>query len=265
MEFSIKENAMNKDSVRQVLVVLAFALTLTVNGLANGLPLNGYNTGQISDMFVVYFVPAGYVFSIWGVIYLFLAGFAIYQALPSQRENPLLRSIGYLFVLNCLANSAWIFFWHYLLFPWTLLMMLIILASLIVIYLRLDIGRSRASAAETWLVRVPFSIYLGWITVATIANVTDLLEYWSWNGWGIFPEHWAVIMLAVATLLAALVSFTRRDVAFLLVLIWAFAGIGVKQAETAVVANAAWTATGLVALILVVGYFWRRPKPVASS
>jgi hypothetical protein len=256
---------MNKDNVRQVLVILALILTLVVNWLANALPINGYTTAQVSDMFAVYFVPAGYVFAIWGVIYLFLIGFAAYQALPSQRENPRLRSIGYVFILSCLANSAWIFFWQYLLFSWTLLLMLTLLVSLILIYLRLDIGRSRASTAETWLVRVPFSIYLGWVTVATIANVTDVLEYWSWNGWGIFPEHWAVIMLAIATLLAALVSFTRRDAAFLLVLIWAFAGIGVKQADTAVVANAAWTATGLVALILVVGLFWKRPKPVASN
>jgi hypothetical protein len=256
---------MNKDNVRQVLVILALILTLMVNWLANALPINGYTTAQVSDMFAVYFVPAGYVFAIWGVIYLFLIGFAAYQALPSQRENPRLRSIGYVFILSCLANSAWIFFWQYLLFSWTLLLMLTLLVSLILIYLRLDIGRSRASTAETWLVRVPFSIYLGWVTVATIANVTDVLEYWSWNGWGIFPEHWAVIMLAIATLLAALVSFTRRDAAFLLVLIWAFAGIGVKQADTAVVANAAWTATGLVALILVVGLFWKRPKPVASN
>jgi hypothetical protein len=256
---------MNKDNVRQVLVILALILTLVVNWLANALPINGYTTAQVSDMFAVYFVPAGYVFAIWGVIYLFLIGFAAYQALPSQRENPRLRSIGYVFILSCLANSAWIFFWQYLLFSWTLLLMLTLLVSLILIYLRLDIGRSRASTAETWLVRVPFSIYLGWVTVATIANVTDVLEYWSWNGWGIFPEHWAVIMLAIATLLAALVSFTRRDSAFLLVLIWAFAGIGVKQADTAVVANAAWTATGLVALILVVGLFWKRPKPVTSN
>jgi hypothetical protein len=256
---------MNKDNVRQVLVILALILTLVVNWLANALPINGYTTAQVSDMFAVYFVPAGYVFAIWGVIYLFLIGFAAYQALPSQRENPRLRSIGYVFILSCLANSAWIFFWQYLLFSWTLLLMLTLLVSLILIYLRLDIGRSRASTAETWLVRVPFSIYLGWVTVATIANVTDVLEYWSWNGWGIFPEHWAVIMLAIATLLAALVSFTRRDAAFLLVLIWAFAGIGVKQADTAVVANAAWTATGLVALILVVGLFWKRPKPVTSN
>jgi hypothetical protein len=256
---------MNKDNVRQVLVILALILTLMVNWLANALPINGYTTAQDSDMFAVYFVPAGYVFAIWGVIYLFLIGFAAYQALPSQRENPRLRSIGYVFILSCLANSAWIFFWQYLLFSWTLLLMLTLLVSLILIYLRLDIGRSRASTAETWLVRVPFSIYLGWVTVATIANVTDVLEYWSWNGWGIFPEHWAVIMLAIATLLAALVSFTRRDAAFLLVLIWAFAGIGVKQADTAVVANAAWTATGLVALILVVGLFWKRPKPVTSN
>ena len=103
---------MKKDIVRQVVNLLATVATITINGLANALPLNGQTTGEISDRFDVYFVPAGYVFSIWGLIYLALSAFAVYQALPAQRENPHLRRIGYLFALSCVANSAWIFLWH---------------------------------------------------------------------------------------------------------------------------------------------------------
>ncbi len=103
---------MSKDRVRQILVVLAVLAMITVNILANALPINGQNTGEISDRFDVFFVPAGYVFSIWGLIYLGLLAYAVYQALPAQAENPTLRSIGYLFVLSCLANIAWIFLWH---------------------------------------------------------------------------------------------------------------------------------------------------------
>ena len=169
---------MNKDTLRQLVNVIGVIVALTVNGLANALPLNGKLTGAISDRFAVYFVPAGYVFAIWGIIYIGLLAFGIYQALPSQRENPRLRSLGYWFALSCLANSVWIFFWHYLLFPLTLIAMLTLLVSLIVIYQRLRIGQAPVSAVERWTVNVPFSVYLGWITVATIANVTDLLEYW---------------------------------------------------------------------------------------
>ena len=104
---------MNKDVVRQWLNVLAVLATLVVNGLANALPLNGQNTGAISDRFHVYFVPAGYVFAIWGIIYLGLIGFAIYQVLPAQRENPRLRRSGYSFALSCAANIIWLFLWHY--------------------------------------------------------------------------------------------------------------------------------------------------------
>jgi benzodiazapine receptor len=258
---------MQKGTVRQLVNLCAVMATIAVNGLANALPLNGQTTGEISDRFRVYFVPAGYVFSIWGLIYVGLVAFAIYQALPSQRENPHLRRIGYLFVLSCLANVAWLFLWHYEVFPLTLAAMLTLLFSLIAIYLRLEIGRARVGRAERWLVRVPFSIYLGWITVATIANVTTLLDYLNWSGWGISPEAWTVIVLAAGVGIASAVSLTRGDVSYMLVIAWAFAGIGVKHADTPVVATAAWVATALVALMLVVGVLVnrRRERPLAPA
>jgi benzodiazapine receptor len=244
-----------KDTLRQVVNVLAVAATLVVNGLANALPLNGQTTGEISDRFDVYFVPAGYVFSIWGLIYLALVAFAVYQALPAQRENPRLRRIGYLFALSCVANIGWLFLWHYELFLLTLAAMLALLLLLIAIYLRLGIGRARVSTFEKWLVQIPFSIYLGWITVATIANVTSVLDYLDWGGWGISPEAWTVIMLIAGAGIASAVSLTRGDIAYMLVIVWAFAGIAVKHAGTSVVATAAWATTALVAVTLVVGAF----------
>jgi benzodiazapine receptor len=243
---------MKKDTLRQLAVVLAVIATVVLNGLANALPLNGQTTGEISDRFQVYFVPAGYVFSIWGLIYLALGAYAVYQALPGQRENPRLRRIGYLFVLSCIANVAWLFLWHYEQFTGTVIAMLGLLLSLIAIYLRLGIGRTQVSPAERWLVRVPFSIYLGWITVATIANVTSLLDYLNWGGWGIQPAVWAVIMLAVGTAIASAVGLTRGDAAYMLVIVWAFAGIAVKHAATPLVATAAWATTGAVVVMLVV-------------
>jgi benzodiazapine receptor len=258
---------MNRDTLRQIITVIGVVATIAVNGLANALPLNGRETGAISDQFPIYFVPAGYVFSIWGLIYLGLIAFAVYQALPAQRENPRLRSIGWLFVLASAANIAWIFLWHYEVFPATLVVMLVLLASLIAIYLRLGTGRTSVSRAETWLVRVPFSIYLGWITVATIANATQLLYFLGWNGGFLSPEVWTAIILAVAVAVAWLMAITRRDVAYLLVLVWAFIGIANKHAGTPAVSTAAWIATALVGAAVIWSALPRRSglRPAAAS
>ena len=240
---------MQRNLIRQIVNVLAVIATIAINGLANALPLNGLTTGEISDRFHVYFVPAGYVFAIWGLIYLGLILFAIYQALPAQRDNPRLGRIGYFFALSCLANIVWLFLWHYEQFPLTLVAMFSLLGLLIAIYLRLGIGRGAVSSGERWLVQVPFSVYLGWVTVATLANVTDVLDYLGWNGWGIRPEVWAVIMLVVGGGITFLVSLTRSDMAFLLVILWAYAGIAIKQAATPLVAYAAWLIAALLLLL----------------
>lgn len=259
VECGSRKGKMNKDLTRQIVNVVVFVVTIVVNGLATGLPLNGMDTGQISDMFEVYFVPAGYVFSIWGLIYLLLLGFTVYQALPSQRENPALRKIGYLFALNGIANSVWIFLWHYLQFPATLLAMFTVLGTLILIYLRLDIGRRQVSPRENWLVHMPFRVYLGWITVATIANIADVLYYVGWSGWGLSDETWMALILAAVVIIAGLMTWFRRDVAYLLVLIWALIGITVKQAGADFVVNVTWVTTGLVALQAL--YAILRPRP----
>lgn len=248
-----------KDITRQIFVILSVLATLVVNTLANALPLNGQNTGEISDRFNVYFVPAGYVFSIWGLIYIGLIAYAIFQALPSQRENPRLQATGWWIALGGLANSAWIFLWHYNQFLLTLAAMLVLLATLIVTYLRLGIRRMSVSPAEKWAVHLPFSIYLGWITVATVANITDVLDFVKWDRFGIAPEIWMGIVLAAVLLIAVLMNFTRRDAAFSAVLLWALAGISVKQAAVPAVAIPTWITFGLVALTLVAALFIRKP------
>ena len=243
-----------KDIIRQISVALTILATIVVNGLANALPINGQNTGEISDRFQVYFVPAGYVFSIWGLIYLGLIALAVFQALPSQRENPRLRSTGWWIVLGGLANIAWIFLWHYEQFPLTLIAMLVLLGTLIITYLRLGIGRSPVSKLETWTVRVPISIYLGWITVATIANVTSMLNFLKWDGFGIAPEVWMWIILAAVFVIASLMNFYRRDIAFTAVILWALAGISIKHADIPAVAIPTWITFGLVALTLILAF-----------
>jgi hypothetical protein len=131
--------------------------------------------------------------------------------------------------------------------------MLALLLLLIAAYVRLGIGRTLVPIAEKWLVRVPFSIYLAWISVATIANASSLLDYLSWGGWGISPEGWTIVMLIAATGIAAAVTLSRSDVAFGSVIVWAFAGIGVKHADAPVVSAAAWATAGAMVLVTALG------------
>ena len=242
---------MNKDIIRQMSVVVALIITIVVNVMSNALPFNGLTAPEIADSFEVYFVPAGYVFSIWSVIYLGLIAYAIFQLLPAQRENPRLRQTGWWFVLSSAANSIWLFLWHYGYFALSVVAMLTLLISLIVIYQRLGIGRQAVPSRERWLVHLPFSIYLGWVTVATIANITAFLDFVNWNGFGISPEIWTFIMLVVATGVAGLMAYDRQDIAYLLVLVWAFIGIGVEQSDTPQVANAAYLAAAIVAIFVI--------------
>ena len=255
---------MNKNILRQIAVIVAVVAVIVVNVLANALPINGQNTGEISDRFQVLFVPAGYVFAIWGLIYIGLIAYAVFQALPAQRDNPRLRSIFWPVIVGSIANIVWIFLWHYDRLALTVVAMLVLLASLIVVYLRLGIQKTPVSRAERWAVHVPFSIYLGWITVATIANVTNLLWFAGWNGFGLSAQTWFLIMLAAAIIIAAAMALTRHDVAYLLVLVWAVVGIAVKLAGVPTVATAAWVAAAVLAVLVVVAVIVKRPQPVPS-
>jgi hypothetical protein len=243
---------MKKVTAFQIITILVTLITITINGLANALPLNGQSTGEISDRFAIYFVPAGYVFSIWGLIYLGLIAFTIYQALPAQREDELLKKIAPAYWIGNLANAAWIFLWHYEYFPLTLIAMLTLLGALLYIYQQISQAGSEAGRNQKWFVRYPFSIYLGWISVATIANVSQVLFFLGWGGWGIPAITWAVIMLAIATVLGLLMLWRKNDSLYALVLLWAFIGIAVSQAATAPVANSAWFAVALLALAIII-------------
>ena len=242
---------MTKDNLRQTANLLSVLLALIVNILATTLPLNNQTTAQISDRFKVFFVPAGYVFAIWGIVYIGWIAFTVYQFLPAHKESPRLRGLGYLFALSGIFNAAWLFCWQYDHFTLSVLVMLILLGLLIACYLNLNIGRTSVSNAEKWCVDIPLSVYLGWISVATIANISDWLYFIHWNGFGIDPQAWAVIMLIVASLVGLMMALMRRDSGYLFVFVWAFAGIALKQAAAPLVANSAWVAV-VVALGLAI-------------
>ncbi len=248
-----------KNNLRQVAVLLSSLGMIIINVLADALPINGTNTAAISNSFHVYFVPAGYVFSIWGIIYMGLIAYSIYQALPGQKENPRLQATGWWIVLGNFFNSAWIFLWHYKSFPATLLMTSLLLITLILAYLQLGIGRFKVPAGEEWTVRLPIRIYLGWATVATIANATAVLDYLHWDRFGLSPETWMVIVLGAVVLIGAAMSFIRRDVAYAAVLLWALLGIAVKFPDSGIVTIATWAAFGLVAASLTAANLLKRP------
>jgi benzodiazapine receptor len=210
--------------------ILAFVLTVIVNGLAGSTTiLGGKFTAEISDANPTLITPAGYVFSIWGIIYILLGVFVVFQALPSQQGQAFQKKIGWLFALSSLANIVWLFLWQYEYLVFSVVLMFLLLATLILIYLRLDIGRSKVTTREKLAVHLPFSVYLGWITIASIANVSVFLVSENWDGFGIGAETWATLIIIVALVITLLVLATRRDIAYGLVIVWALFGIAVNQ------------------------------------
>jgi hypothetical protein len=221
----------NQTTLLRTANIAAFILVVVVNILANLLPLNGKTTASISDSYPTLIAPAGYVFSIWGIIYALLLVFTVFQALPSQKDKPFLRQIGYFFLLSSLANAVWLFMWHYEQIALSILPMFVLLTSLIFIYIRLQIGRSVVSMREKLAAYMPFSVYLGWITVAPIANVAAAAVSLDLNGLGLGEVTWAVLVIIVALIITLGVIVTRKDIAYSVVIIWALVGIAVKQSD----------------------------------
>jgi hypothetical protein len=221
--------------------LLFFAGMVVMNYLANALPLNGKTTGQISDNLPNLFTPAGLTFSVWGVIYLLLAIFCILQFTTHAKEIAI--NAGWIFALSCVFNAAWILAWHYEKLPLSLLIMIGLLLSLIFLNLQIkDLPHG--------LVKAAFGIYLGWICIATIANVTVVLVSIDWNGFGISPVIWTIIMIAAGTLIVSLTLLRLNNPYIGIVVVWAFLGIIIKrQTDYRVIAVVALLA------ILVVGFF----------
>jgi benzodiazapine receptor len=239
--------------------IAAFIGVILVNGLANGIPLNGQNTGEISAKYPSLFTPAGFTFSIWGLIYLSLTAFVIYQALPTQRDNQTLAKISPLFIANCAANAAWIFVWHYDLLWLSLLLMAAILLTLIQIY-RILLAAGPAGSKSEWLfLRLPFSLYTGWITVASIANISCVQIAMGWDNAGLAAVDWTLLKLAIAGAIGATVILRLRDIPYVLVIAWAAYGIASRQVETPEVVGAAATLS-ILAVLLALAEVIRRPR-----
>jgi len=243
--------------ILSILNLLGFLGTVAVNALANVLPINNITTGALSDLYPNLFVPAGLTFAIWGLIYVLLGIFVIYPLIPSVRRDPqkvdFVQKIGPLFFISCLANIGWIFAWHYQILPLSLIFMLILLGCLLFIYLRLNVGKSETTRAERYFAHLPFSVYLGWITIATIANVTALLVNINWNTWGLSEQFWAVAVIIVGIAIALSMLFTRKDIYYSLVVAWALLGILLKRLSVATVPDQSVVIVTIVGLVLITG------------
>ncbi|MFN8240457.1 MAG: tryptophan-rich sensory protein [Bacteroidales bacterium] len=202
--------------------IALFAGMIVMNWLANALPLNNVTTGELSDSYPNLFVPAGITFSIWGIIYLLLGIFCGVQFM--QSNSRIVSSIGWVFAVTCLLNGLWIVAWHFRLVPLSLLIMVLLLLSLIYI-------NTTIRDTPFGLIKAAFGVYLGWICIATIANVTALLVNYSWGGFGIGQQAWTIIMIATGTIIVFLTIFRLMNPFIGLSVIWAFAGIAIKRQD----------------------------------
>jgi hypothetical protein len=235
--------------------LILFAGMILMNYLANALPLNNNTTGQLSDSYPNLFVPAGITFSIWGVIYLLLAAFCIVQFTGSQQN--IIIKIGWLFAVSCVLNALWIVCWHYVKLPLSLIVMLSLLVALI--YINLQI-RDLPSG----IIKASFGIYLGWICIATIANVTALLVHYKWNGISISEEMWTIMIISAGALIAALTLYRLNNPFIGLSVIWAFIGIAIKrQDDYRSIVITAIIALFLVSVITLWGFFRKSTTGIA--
>jgi hypothetical protein len=247
------------DLARQVTILTAIIGSIVINTISNFFPPDGVDMATLFDRLFtgVQILPANYAFAIWAPIYLGLVALGIYQVQPAQCHNPSLQRGGYLLVFACIAQCAWIYLFLARLFPLSVVAMFGILVPLIVLYQRLEIGKQHVSPAQQWFIQIPISIYLGWITVAIVVNASLALYSINWDGWGIAPAIWAVIMMLVSGAITTQVIIKHHDTAYMLVIVWALIAIGIRHLDTPLITvTAAVTAIFLILFNLEIA-----PKP----
>ncbi|WP_371804568.1 hypothetical protein [Candidatus Lokiarchaeum ossiferum] len=242
--------------ILQIGILLSFIGTVVTNALANILPINGYNTGELSDNIPNLFVPSGLTFSIWGVIYVLLAvftGYFIRDWFKKPKEDEEFETkLALAFIISNIANLLWILTWHYLYVGLSLILMLIILGSLIYAHEYLYKKKDQNNKIRNFSLFLPISIYLGWITVATVANVTALAVVNNWNGWGISESMWTIIVLIVATLITFGMIWFRKNYAHAMVVVWAFIGILIKRLDPVNSPETGIVVVTIISMILIV-------------
>lgn len=229
--------------------LIAYIVMVFVNGLAEWLPLNGLTTGEISAMYPTRITPAPYAFMIWGLIYGLLLLFVLYQLSAKGQAHPQVQQIGPWFIISCMLNAAWIIVWHWLYISASVFVMFALLITLIALYLRTRTGLPPHRSAAYWIISVPFSIYLAWISVAAIVNVSVALSKNGWHGFGWSESTWSVILMLFAALLAVWMGKRYRDPYYLLTTVWALIAISQSQQAYPLIVYTALSAAILLSFL----------------
>lgn len=221
-----------KINIISILTFITFAIMILTNALVNIIPINGQTTGEVSGNYDNLFTPAAYTFSIWGLIYLLLGMYVVYQLGFFRKDyivdrNEFFNQVGILFSFSSIANAVWIIFWHYDKMFLSTIVIIIILILLILINLRIQ--KEDLTLKERIFIYIPFSVYFGWITVATIANITVYLVSIGWSGFGIPENIWTIIILIVGVLIGGFTIIRLENIIYGLVLIWSYIGIYLKH------------------------------------
>ena len=247
-----------------ILTWVLFIGVIAVNALANILPINGMNTGQVSGFYPNAFVPAGFTFSIWGVIYCMLLSYTItftYYTLKrdlNEKVYAFIERLNPYFLTTCVLNMGWIIAWHYLQIELSVVIMLLFLITLIQLFLKCRTGSIDLTSIQRLLLYTPFMVYLGWISVATIANITALLVSYKFTGFGLIPMYWSAIMILIALLLSLVMVKKYHVVTFALVVAWAFWGIRAKQGQEYPLIQSITTVSVLYLLVMIAITFTKR-------
>lgn len=274
------ENKVNLTKIRslQILTFLFFLGMVFVNFLANFLPINGKNTGEVSAQYPNLFVPAGLTFSIWSVIYLLLFIFCIYQMTSLFKSgvdlfvSRTIRRINIAFILTCIINMTWIVAWHYDLLIISVILMLLLLSRLIYIDSQIRLLEPYMSNVQSFIVKAPFGLYLGWICIATIANVTALLVSYGWRGFGMSEESWASMMVLVGSFIGVIAILRFNNFYIGLAVIWALSGIIIERKSDSIyyeyIVLSAWAGIILVAISVFIELFrgtFRKRQPLVHD
>ncbi len=252
----------------QIVNVIAVIAAIVFNALVNIIPVNNITTGEVSDAFPNLFTPPGYVFAIWGIIYTLAIIFMIYQVRLNQREESYLQQIGILYLVGAIINIVWLVVFHYsygneVLFPITTLLILGFLVTLLLVYNRLGIGLSEVSVGQKLGVHLHFSVYLGWISLASIANIASAIVLFAPGIPLDIQALWTAIIIVVALVLTMLMLFLRRDFAYGLVVVWASIGIAAKQAVYPIIYfTALGTAIIVLVMILILPFLKGKKNPI---
>lgn len=237
-----------------LIYTLIYFSIILVNYLANALPINGMNTGELSDKYNSLITPAGTAFSIWGLIYLLLLIYIIRVWIGFiKKEKEVIdesRMILPWFIWNGLFNIGWLFAWHYEYVNVSILIMVGLLISLIFIYRKRDIIHK--------LPMVPFSVYLGWISVASIVNASVVILYNGWDGTLGNAITWTVVLEVVAILLGIFITWSQKDGWYGLVIAWALLFIAIKNDLITQISYTAFAGMGLITALSIFCLFTKQ-------